>query len=67
MFKMDIVHPMHIGMERLVVTTNKGDHMCPLLWGTHGVLDGQKLQIQERWWVGCKSPKLKNDWLVPMF
>ena len=26
---MDIVHPMHIGMERLVVTPNKGDQMCP--------------------------------------
>ena len=58
--------PLHIGMERLVVTPKRGPHVPPL-WGTHGVIHGQKLQIQERWWVGCKPPKLKNDWLVPMF
>ena len=58
--------PLHIGMERLVATPKRGPH-APPLWGAHGVIHGQKLQIQERWWVGCKSPKLKNDWLVPMF
>ena len=41
--------------------------MCPPLWGDTWGYIWSKLQIQERWWVGCMSPKLKNDWLVPMF
>ena len=41
--------------------------MCPPLWGDTWGYRWSKLQIQERWWVGCMSPKLKNDWQMPMF
>ena len=56
-----------MGMERLVDTPKRGTPCAPHLWETHGVIHGQKLQIQERWCVGCKSPSLKNDWQMPMF
>ena len=35
--------------------------------GAHGFIQRQELHIQERWWVGCKSQSLKNDWLMTMF
>ena len=56
-----------MGMERLVDTPKRETPCAPHLWETHGVIHGQKLQIQERWCVGCKSPSLKNDWQMPMF
>ena len=56
-----------MGMERLVDTPKRETPCAPHKWETHGVIHGQKLQIQERWCVGCKSPSLKNDWQMPMF
>ena len=57
-FKLDIVHPMHMGLDVW---------WCAPCMGTHGVRHGQKLQVQDKWWVGCMSPALKNDWLVHVF
>ena len=56
-----------MGMERLVDTPKRETPCAPHLWETHGVIHGQKLQIQERWCDGCKSPSLKNDWEMHMF
>ena len=64
---MDIVPPAK-WVWRDWLTPQKGNPHMPPIYGRHmGVIHGQKLQIQERWCVGCKSPSLKNDWLVPMF
>ena len=45
----------------------RGNPMSPLVYGGHGLIHGQKCQIQEKWCVGCMSQDVQNDWLVPMF
>ena len=52
-------NPLPIGLGEMMPTP-KGDLMRPLVLGAHGVLHGQKLEIQERWWVGCMSPALRK-------
>ena len=61
---MDIVPAILFDLQ---ILTRRGNPCAPMYMGAHGQIHGPKLQSQGKWWFGCMSQTLKNDWLVPMF
>ena len=57
--------PLHIGMERLVVT-QKGEPHVPLYGETHGVIDGQSYKSKRGGVLSACRGELTIEWVVPM-